>query len=74
MVHSKSFRFRQSPFRERAEYYRLGEARANDLLVSKSESRRIPLEHDPEKHAPDLMRGGNRFSEKIMLKQQARAR
>jgi len=73
MVHSKSFRFRQSPFRERAEHYRLGEARANDLLVSKSESR-IPLEHDPEKHAPDLMRGGNRFSEKIMLKQQARAR
>jgi hypothetical protein len=25
-------------------------------------------EHDPEKPAPDLIRGGNRFSEKIMLK------
>src|ERR1700675_4538662 len=27
------------------------------------------LEHNPEKPAPHLMRGGNRFSEKIMLKQ-----
>jgi hypothetical protein len=27
------------------------------------------FEHDPEKHAPHLMRGGHRFSEKIMLKQ-----
>ena len=25
------------------------------------------LEHDPEKPAPDLIRGGYRFSEKIML-------
>jgi hypothetical protein len=25
------------------------------------------LEHDPEKAAPDLIRGGYRFSEKIML-------
>ena len=40
------------------------------------------LEHDPEKHAPHLMRGGNRFSlatnaervcAEIMLKQRARA-
>jgi hypothetical protein len=29
-------------------------------------------EHDPEKPAPDLIRGGNRFSEKIMLKQKVR--
>jgi len=25
------------------------------------------LEHDPEKAAPDVIGGGNRFSEKIML-------
>jgi hypothetical protein len=25
------------------------------------------LQHDPEKHGPDAIRGGNRFSEKIML-------
>ena len=31
------------------------------------------LEHDPEKLAPHLMRGGYRFSEKIMLKQKYRA-
>jgi hypothetical protein len=33
-------------------------------------SRRIcvELEHDPEKACPDLIRGGNRFSEKILLK------
>jgi hypothetical protein len=24
-------------------------------------------EHDPEEHAPHLLRGGHRFSEKIML-------
>ena len=30
-------------------------------------------ERDPEKPAPDLIRGGNRFSEKIMLKQRAKA-
>ena len=29
-------------------------------------------EHDPEKACPHLMRGGNRFSEKIMLKQRDR--
>jgi hypothetical protein len=28
------------------------------------------LKHDPEKACPDLIRGGYRFSEKIMLKQQ----
>jgi hypothetical protein len=33
----------------------------------------LPLEHDPEKPAPDLIRVGNRFSEKIMLKQKPRA-
>ena len=32
-------------------------------------SRRAFLEHDPEKPAPDLIRGGYRFSEKIMLEQ-----
>jgi hypothetical protein len=31
------------------------------------------LEHDPEKACPDLIRGGNRFSEKIMLDQEAKA-
>jgi hypothetical protein len=31
------------------------------------------LEHDPEKPAPDLIRGVQRFSEKIMLKQEAKA-
>ena len=31
------------------------------------------LEHHPEKACPDLIRGGIRFSEKIMLKQKARA-
>jgi hypothetical protein len=30
-----------------------------------------PLRHDPEMPAPDLIRGGNRLSEKIMLKQHA---
>jgi hypothetical protein len=30
------------------------------------------LQHDPEKPAPDLIRGGNRFSEKIMLNQEAK--
>jgi hypothetical protein len=30
------------------------------------------LEHDPEKAAPDLIRGGSRFSEKIMLEQNTR--
>jgi hypothetical protein len=30
------------------------------------------IEHDLEKPAPDLIRGGNRFSEKIMLKQKVR--
>jgi hypothetical protein len=29
------------------------------------------LEHDPEKACPDLIRGWRRFSEKIMLKQNA---
>jgi len=28
---------------------------------------------NPKKHAPDLIRGVQRFSEKIMLKQEARA-
>jgi hypothetical protein len=28
-----------------------------------------PPEHDPEKACPDLIRGGYRFSEKIMLEQ-----
>jgi hypothetical protein len=27
------------------------------------------FEHDPEKACPDLIRGGYRFSEKIMLQQ-----
>jgi hypothetical protein len=27
-----------------------------------------PLEHDPEKTCPNLIRGGHRFLEKIMLK------
>jgi hypothetical protein len=27
----------------------------------------------PKKPAPDLIRGGNRFSEKIMLKQETRS-
>jgi hypothetical protein len=27
----------------------------------------------PEKRAPDLIRGGQRFSEKILLEQEARA-
>jgi hypothetical protein len=31
------------------------------------------LEHDPEKLVLDLIGDGNRFSEKIMLKQEARA-
>jgi hypothetical protein len=31
--------------------------------------RRRSLQHDPEKPAPRLMRGAQRFSEKIMLKQ-----
>jgi hypothetical protein len=30
------------------------------------------LEHDPEKPAADLIRGGNRFSENIMRKQKFR--
>jgi hypothetical protein len=30
-------------------------------------SRTPRLEHDPGKPAPDVIRGGNRFSEKIML-------
>jgi hypothetical protein len=34
---------------------------------------RFLLEHDPEKACPHLMRGGYRFSEKIMLKQRAKA-
>jgi hypothetical protein len=33
----------------------------------------IALEHDPEKHVLDLIGDGNRFSEKIMLKQNVRA-
>jgi hypothetical protein len=42
-------------------------------IVSAVDSRR-KLEHDPEKHALGLdPMGGNRFSEKIMLKQRARA-
>jgi hypothetical protein len=32
------------------------------------------LTHDPEKACPDLMRGVQRFSEKIMRKQESRAR
>src|SRR5262249_1020926 len=31
------------------------------------------LQHDPEKPAPDLIRGGSRFSEKIMLEQKSRS-
>jgi hypothetical protein len=34
-----------------------------------SKSAKVVLEHDPEKLAPDLIRGGNRFSEKIMLRE-----
>jgi hypothetical protein len=42
-------------------------------IVSVVDSRR-KLEHDPEKHALGLdPMGGNRFSEKIVLKQRARA-
>jgi hypothetical protein len=29
---------------------------------------RFSLQHDPEKAAPDLIRGGSRFPEKIVLK------
>ena len=32
-----------------------------------SGEKRGGAEHDPEKHAPDLIRGGYRFSEKVML-------
>jgi hypothetical protein len=32
------------------------------------------LEHDPEKACPDSIRGEHRLSEKIMLKQQAKAK
>src|SRR5262249_37023166 len=32
------------------------------------------IEHDPKKPAPDLIRGGHRFSEKIMLERQRPAR
>jgi hypothetical protein len=32
------------------------------------------LEHDPEKPAPDLIRGEHRFSEKITLKQQSKVK
>jgi hypothetical protein len=39
------------------------------LRIALSCGARKRLEHDPEKHAPHLMRGGHRFSEKIMLKQ-----
>jgi hypothetical protein len=33
---------------------------------------RSRLEHDPEKPAPDVIRGGNRFSNKIMLNRKDR--
>jgi hypothetical protein len=36
-----------------------------------SKSAKVVLEHDPEKPAPGLTRGGGRFSEKIMLKQKS---
>jgi hypothetical protein len=32
-------------------------------------TRRRSVEHDPEKACPDLIRGGRRLSEKIVLKQ-----
>jgi hypothetical protein len=32
------------------------------------------LKHDPEKHALDVIGDGRRFSDKIMLKQEAKAR
>ena len=43
------------------------------MISSCNELALLPLEHDPEKHAPHLMRGGHRFSEKIMLKKKDRA-
>jgi 2-methylcitrate dehydratase PrpD len=42
--------------------------RAIDMPHRPGESLSGQLEHDPEKPAPDSIRGGNRLSEKIMLK------
>ena len=39
----------------------------------RQDQRVAALEHDPEKPAPDLIWGGNRFSDRIILKQGARA-